>query len=370
MPKKKTHEEYVVEVNKINPNIEVIDRYVNTNTKILHHCKIDDCTWYAVPSNILNGKGCPQCGLKSRTKKRSKSHDEYVAELSAKNPNVKVVGQYSGANVKIQHHCLIHDVYWYTTPSRALRGVGCELCHSEKISASKYKTHEQYVDEVNKVNPNIVVVGKYTEARVAILHKCTIHNVEWLAYPNSILRGCGCPKCGGEKIGNKLRKTHEQYIEDLKSVNRDIVPMETYVDSFTSILHRCLIDGNEWYAKPVNILSGCGCPQCNISHGEKSVKLWLDSHGVKYMQQKAFDDCCDIKPLPFDFYLPEYNCCIEYDGEQHYRAVDYFGGEDGFKKTVAHDNIKNDYCKNNDIKLLRIPYYANVEEELNNFLFI
>lgn len=51
-------------------------------------------------------------------------------------------------------------------------------------------------------------------------------------------------------------------------------------------------------------------------------------------------------------------------------AVDYFGGEDGFKKTVAHDNIKNDYCKNNDIKLLRIPYYANVEEELNNFLFI
>lgn len=98
--------------------------------------------------------------------------------------------------------------------------------------------------------------------------------------------------------------------------------------------------------------------------------MWLDSHGVKYMQQKAFDDCCDIKPLPFDFYLPEYNCCIEYDGEQHYRAVDYFGGEDGFKKTVAHDNIKNDYCKNNDIKLLRIPYYANVEEELNNFLFI
>lgn len=68
MPKKKTHEEYVNEVNKINPNIEVIDRYVNTNTKILHHCKIDDCTWYAVPRNILNGKGCPQCGLKSRTK--------------------------------------------------------------------------------------------------------------------------------------------------------------------------------------------------------------------------------------------------------------------------------------------------------------
>jgi hypothetical protein len=370
MPEKKTHEEYIVEVNKINPNIEVVDKYVNANTKILHRCKIDDYVWYAVPNNILNGKGCPQCGIKSRTKKRSKTHDEYVLELSVKNPNVEVIGQYSGANTKIQHHCLIHDVYWYTTPSRALQGVGCELCHNEKISASKYKTHEQYVDELSKINPNIIVVEKYTEARVQILHKCTIHNVEWLAYPDSVLHGCGCPKCGGEKIGNKLRKTHEQYVEDLKTVNRDIIPTETYIDSFTPILHRCLIDGNEWYAKPANILSGRGCPQCSGSHGEKSVKLWLDNHSVKYKQQKTFDDCKDKNLLPFDFYLPDYNCCIEYDGEQHYRPVDYFGGENSFKKTVMHDKIKNDYCKDNNIKLLRISYFANVDEELNNFLFI
>lgn len=137
---------------------------------------------------------------------KKKTHEEYVAELSVKNPNVEVVGQYSDASTKIQHHCLIHDIYWYTTPSRALRGVGCELCHSEKISASKYKTHEQYVNEVSKINPNIVVVGRYTKARVPILHKCILHNVEWLAYPANMLRGCGCPKCGGEKPGTNFAK--------------------------------------------------------------------------------------------------------------------------------------------------------------------
>ena len=61
-------------------------------------------------------------------------------------------------------------------------------------------------------------------------------------------------------------------------------------------------------------------------------------------------------PLKFDFYLPDYNCCIEYDGKQHFEPIDYFGGKNGFIKTQERDDIKNQYCKNNDIKLIRIPY--------------
>ena len=83
----------------------------------------------------------------------------------------------------------------------------------------------------------------------------------------------------------------------------------------------------------------------------------------------------DINPLPFDFYLPQLNKCIEYDGGQHYFPVDFAGkgmehAEEQFRKTQYRDKIKNDYCKNNGISLLRIPYFKNVEEELNNFLFI
>lgn len=143
-----------------------------------------------------------------------------------------------------------------------------------------------------------------------------------------------------------------------------------YVSANIPILHKCLIDGYEWSVSPSNLLSGHGCPKCNDSKGEKQVSLWLDNHHILYEKQKRFKDCCNIKPLPFDFYLPKQNICIEYDGEQHFKPKDHFGGQNGFEKRVKNDNIKNEYCKKNGISLLRIPYYKNVEEELNNFLFI
>ena len=224
---------------------------------------------------------------------------------------------------------------------------------------TRRKTHDEYVKEVSSINQNIEVVGEYVNAKTKILHMCKIDGYEWYALPNSIIHGHGCPKCSG-----KFKKTQDEYVQSVFEINQNIDVIGKYVNNKTSILHKCKVDGYEWYAKPYNILNGRGCPKCNKSRGEKDIALWLSNHAVRYEQQKAFDDCKDIKPLPFDFYLPDYNYCIEYDGEQHYRPIDYFGGEDSFKKTVMHDNIKNDYCKNNDIKLLRIPYYANVKKEL------
>ena len=88
--------------------------------------------------------------------------------------------------------------------------------------------------------------------------------------------------------------------------------------------------------------------------------------GFKYEFQKRFEDCKDKKQLPFDFYLPDYNCCIEYDGRQHFQAIEYWGGEEVFQLTQFHDQIKNDYCKENNIRLIRIKYDEDVSEVLSN----
>lgn len=71
--------------------------------------------------------------------------------------------------------------------------------------------------------------------------------------------------------------------------------------------------------------------------------------------------------MPFDFYIKEFNLCIEFDGEQHYRENNYFGGNNIFKETQKRDKIKNKYCKDNDINLLRIPYWEldSVEDILD-----
>lgn len=96
---------------------------------------------------------------------------------------------------------------------------------------------------------------------------------------------------------------------------------------------------------------------CKSSKGELKILKFLKTHNIEYIAQKRFDDCKFKQPLPFDFYLPDYNMCIEYDGELHFKEVDYFGGKEQLNLQQKHDNIKNKYCQENNIKLLRIPYW-------------
>lgn len=296
---------------------------------------------------------------------KRKTHEEYVAEVRNINSNIEVVGEYVGAHTKILHRCKVDDYEWYVTPNNILKGRSCPKC-SNHIK----RTQEDYIKEVSLVNPNIEVLGEYINNITPILHKCIVHNVEWETTPINILNGHGCRKCGNEMLANARSKDLKQYIKDVNSVNSDIIVIGDYINAHTPIRHKCLIDGCEWDAKPNNILSGKGCPVCNESLGERKVRQWLDKYHFVYEPQKSFDDCRNINTLPFDFYLPDCNTVIEYQGEQHYRPIDYFGGQENFENQILRDNIKREYCKNNDIKLLEIPYYKNIEEELNNFLFI
>ena len=296
---------------------------------------------------------------------KKKTHKEYVEEIARINPNIEVIGIYSGAHEKIKHKCLIDGYEWDVTPHNILKGRGCPMC-----TGHIQRTQEEYVKEVFLINPNIEVLGVYINNMFPISHKCLLHNVIWDAIPVNILRGHGCRQCGNEILANMKRKDKGQYIEDLKRINSNIILIGEYINAHIPTKHKCLIDNHEWNAKPNNILSGTGCPVCNESFGERQIRQWLDKNNIMYESQKVFKNCCNINTLPFDFYLPDYNVVIEYQGEQHYKPIDYFGGEKNFKMQQKRDNIKREYCKNNNIRLLEIPYYDSVEEKLNNFLFI
>lgn len=292
------------------------------------------------------------------------------------------------------HKCLIHDEYWETTPNRTLGGVGCPKCHNERVSKSKTRTQEEYEEELREVNPNIIVLEKYIDCRTRIKHKCLIHDVIWEPYPDNVLKGCGCPKCGNEKIGMKCRTPYEIYEEQLKAVNPNIICIGEYRGVSNKVAHKCLLDDCEWEAIPSEILTGNNrCPKCeeringklkhtysktnhqNIhfknkgSYGERQIAKFLNEYKITYNRQQRFVGCIDKRALPFDFYLPDYNAAIEYDGIQHTQPVEKWGGEAGLQMTIKHDNIKNEYCKNNGIRLLRIPYNKDIKTELDNFLF-
>jgi very-short-patch-repair endonuclease len=84
--------------------------------------------------------------------------------------------------------------------------------------------------------------------------------------------------------------------------------------------------------------------------------------------KKKFKNCKNKKQLFFDFFLPDFNCCIEYDGIQHFEIVEFFGGEKSFNERLINDNIKNDFCEENNISLLRISYKDNINEILEKII--
>lgn len=358
---KKTTEEFKREMKEINKNIEILGEYINDKTKIKVRCKIDRHEWEVMPSNLLRGKGCPKCA--SNMKKST--HEEFINKLKEINSDIEVLGEYVSSKSKIKVRCKIDGYEWETKPNSLLSGYGCPKC-----SGNAKLTHEEFVDRIRDINSDIKIIGEYINVHTKIKCRCKIDRYEWETRPDNLLNGKGCPKCAG------MYKTTEEFINELKEVNDNIEILGEYKSSNKKIKVRCKLDGYEWSATPNNLLRGYGCPKCNESKGEKRVAKYLDSRNIDYERQYKFDECRSKDKLPFDFYIPSLNIAIEYDGEDHYMII-FRSKNDTYNKalnrfigTKVRDTIKTIYCKENNIKLIRIPYwdFDNIEKILEKEL--
>ena len=135
-------------------------------------------------------------------------------------------------------------------------------------------------------------------------------------------------------------------------------------------LCRCVC-GNHKIVTSVDLIHGkvnsCGC---NKSNGEQIIQSWLEKNSINFEKEKRYKDCRNEKPLPFDFFLPDYNMCIEYDGIQHYKEVEHFSKKTSFEERQKRDKQKTQYCIDHGITLLRIPYWDedNIDTILSNYL--
>lgn len=129
----------------------------------------------------------------------------------------------------------------------------------------KKKTHEEFINQVKEKFNHIEVLEEYCGDRNPINFKCTIHDYIWNGRPNTLLASkCGCPKCGIELRASKKRKTNEEFIDEVKSINENILILSKYSKSHDYVKCRCLIDGYEWETMASCLLKGNGCPKCGI----------------------------------------------------------------------------------------------------------
>jgi len=233
----------------------------------------------------------------------------------------------------------------------------------------KFLTKAEFIEKAKIIHNN-----KYNYSLVEFEHSsdyikiiCPTHGI-FEQRLEGHLRKDGCNKCAIED----RTLTTEEFIKRSKKVHSDKYDysLVNYIGAHNKIKIICKDHGIFKQTPNSHVLNNQGCPICNENKGEKEIRLFLIDKNIKYKPQKRFNDCKNIKCLPFDFYLPEYNICVEYDGEQYYKSVNYFGGEDGLLYRQQNDKIKNEYCKNNNIRLIRIRYDEDIAEKLNQFLFL
>lgn len=209
---------------------------------------------------------------------------------------------------------------------------------------------------------------EYKGNKVKVLIVCTTHGEFWQR-PDSHLSDHGCIMCQYDVLSKLYSYNITEFIEKAESIHGDKYDYSKveYINNRDTISISCPIHG-EFEQKAYIHLGGCGCPLCNISKGETEISDILKYHNINHNHQHRFKNCRNKRPLPFDFYLPGLNTCIEYDGIQHFEPVEYFGGDEYLEYVKSNDRIKTNYCKSNNINLIRIRYDDSIEEKLGTLI--
>ena len=228
----------------------------------------------------------------------------------------------------------------------------------------KYTT-EQFVEKAKKIHGNKYDYSEtvYVNYKQKLKIICPIHGVFEMT-PDDHLHNHGCKECGKISIGLKERASKEQFIEKAKKVHGNkydysITKFETYRSGKIDII--CPIHG-VFSQDPRAHIRGNGCPYCRESHGEKSIRLWLDDNGIEFKRNYKFKD---LGNLSYDFFIPSKNLLIEYDGEQHFKENSF--GHHNLEIQKQRDQLKEEYAKEHNINLLRIPYtqFKEIKDILN-----
>ncbi len=314
---------------------------------------------------------------KTKIQKAKNNFEQRARSVHGEKYNYSKV-HYKNAKTKVLIICNdCNSEFWQTPDSHLNKRCGCYNCGFKRFqdSSNKNKFKKDSLLEVfNTVHQNKYSYEEVPEIIINVFEiisiKCLEHNLFFKQSINSHKRGSGCPICGRIKMKNKLVFTKETFLKKLY----DKYPIHLHQSNFDNFIYvnnstkgeiHCNECKRKYEVSPNNLMNGCLCVCGSMSTYEKIIGDFLTQNNIIYEVQYKIHNCNNIKALPFDFAIfkdsekKELLYLIEYDGQQHNKPIPYFGGQIEFDKLKYRDHLKNLYCENNHIKLIRISYKDN-----------
>lgn len=401
---RKSNNTFINELLKVNPRIKALGEYTGSDNHIQVECLECGFKWSPRAGVLLQGSGCPKCGLAKQVKNRTKTHTTFIEVVHEKNPNIIVLGKYVNSTTKIRVKCAKCGFEWDGFPDSLLHGHGCRECMKRSISEKNRLPAGEFEARLQKKNPSIELLGEFQTASSHIQVKCKECGHIWNPIATSLLAGRGCPICaikrrgeqnrrtheafihdiktinpqveilskynGAEKTvhakckvcgyewqpiaqvllsgggcpncAGNLQKTHEQFVEEVKQYNPNIEVIGKYINAKTKIALKCLICGREWNALAGNIRKGQGCPSCEHAPTSYAEQFLLSAFKHWFGDKEVVSRSKEITGQELDIYLPTYRTAIE------------IGSWYWHKKRLTNDNQKKERCKENGIRLIII----------------
>lgn len=336
------------------------------------------CNYMKSTKNFTEKYCCSRCkGLKAYEKRYDPSiyYQRYVDSCIEKGYEpLSSISDFKGTEksllkIRCQRHGEQTTNYCY-----AVGGQVCIECSKEKYPIWNKKTQEEVCGIIEGKNDNKWInTDEYIDVNSPnLVIRCGTCGEPFITSLVAIMNGGGrCKECGDAYSGQIQRlDTNEVKMRIEASGENKLLNPEDYVSNSTQNLMVTCPCGNKYITSLVRYENGrTRCDECvhGKSSGEYLVEEILNKHNIEFDPEHYFEDCRDQRYLPFDFYLPLYNSCIEFDGQGHYEPI---FGEEAFESTVKHDAMKNEYCKTHGINLLRIPFweFENAELMISNFL--
>lgn len=376
--------EKVLEESCYKHNLQYCKNFTYSGVKTLIETKCNECQ-YSFTRTFFSFKyddhGCPNCSEKTPYDSKN-----ICSRVYAKRPihesNIvihKIPLDFSKGNkTKLDLLCLSCSYQWNTCSinSYCSKKYGCPRCN-KRVRYTNKSIHD--IIEYSNLNSTestlkIIDINEISGNSTRVLVQCKKCSHEWKKEVRHIIANrSSCPICA-----KNYKFTEENVIQRIYSIKdpeiTNIVctkiPKNPKYNTYLDL--KCIKCNNEWSTTTISsyIYNNIRCGICskNKSLPVLEMEKILSENGIEFIMEHRFPDCKNINPLPFDFYIPEVGVCIEYDGIQHYKSIEHWGGQQALDYRKANDKIKDKYCLDAGIKLYRISYRTDHVLEIKNLI--